>query len=56
VHPAMFGMFAIVEACVQLGGRGGERQVPSPQIALAHGNGGCFSHQATNIFSTVATL
>jgi acetyl-CoA acetyltransferase len=56
VHPGMFGMFAIVEACVQLRGQGGERQVASPQIALAHGNGGYFSHQATNIFGTAATL
>jgi acetyl-CoA acetyltransferase len=56
VHPGMFGMFAIVEACVQLRGQGGARQVRSPQIALAHGNGGYFSHQATNIFGTAATI
>ena len=49
VHPGMFGMPAIVEACVQLRGQGGARQVKSPQIALAHGNGGYFSYQATNI-------
>jgi acetyl-CoA acetyltransferase len=56
VHPGMFGMFAIVEACVQLRRHGGARQVKSPQIALAHGNGGYFSHQATNIFGTAATV
>ena len=44
------------EACVQLRGQGGERQVKSPKIALAHGNGGYFSHQATTIFGTAETL
>ena len=56
VHPGMFGMFAIIEACVQLRGQGGDRQVASADIALAHGNGGYFSHQATNIFGTASTL
>lgn len=56
VHPGMFGLFAILEACVQLRGQGGERQVKAPEIALAHGNGGYFSHQATNIFGTAATV
>jgi acetyl-CoA acetyltransferase len=56
VHPGMFGLFAIHEACLQLRGQGGERQVKSPKIALAHGNGGYFSHQATTIFGTAATL
>ncbi len=56
VHPGMFGMFAIIEACVQLRGQGGSRQVASPHIALAHGNGGYFSHQATNIFGTTNGL
>ena len=56
VHPGMFGMFAIIEACVQLRGQGGARQAGTPNVALAHGNGGYFSHQATNIFGTDATL
>lgn len=56
VHPGMFGMFEIIESCVQLRGQGGERQVNGAEIALAHGNGGYFSHQATNIFGTAATL
>ncbi|MGF7162444.1 acetyl-CoA acetyltransferase [Rhodoligotrophos appendicifer] len=57
VHPGMFGLFAILEACVQLRGQGGARQVPgTPEIALAHGNGGYFSHQATTIFGTAATV
>ncbi len=54
VHPGMFGLFAILEACVQLRGQGGDRQVKSPSVALAHGNGGYFSHQATTIFGTEA--
>jgi acetyl-CoA acetyltransferase len=56
VHPGMFGLFAILEACVQIRGQGGARQVKSAEIALAHGNGGYFSHQATTIFGTAATL
>lgn len=52
VHPGMFGLFAIVEACIQLRGHGGDRQVQGAEIALAHGNGGYFSHQATTVFST----
>jgi acetyl-CoA acetyltransferase len=56
VHPGMFGLFAIHEACLQLRGQGGERQVKSPKVALAHGNGGYFSHQATTIFGTAETL
>jgi acetyl-CoA acetyltransferase len=55
VHPGMFGLFGILEACVQLRGQAGERQVVNAEIALAHGNGGYFSHQATTILGTLAT-
>lgn len=56
VHPGMFGLFAIIEACIQLRGQGGARQARTPNVALAHGNGGYFSHQSTNIFGTASTL
>ncbi|MCW5750022.1 MAG: thiolase [Alphaproteobacteria bacterium] len=56
VHPGMFGLFAIMEACIQLRRQGGERQAGAPDVALAHGNGGYFSHQSTNIFGTAVTL
>lgn len=56
VHPGMFGLFGIIEACIQLRGEGGERQVAQANLAIAHGNGGYFSHQATNIFGTSAAL
>lgn len=56
VHPGMYGLFALHETCVQLRGQGGRRQVESPTLGLAHGNGGYFSHQATAILGTGATL
>jgi len=54
VHPGMFGLFGLLEACVQLRGQAGERQVAGAEIALAHGNGGYFSHEATTILGTAA--
>ena len=56
VHPGMYGLFAMVEAVQQLMGHAGERQIVNAQLALAHGNGGELSSQATVIFGTEATL
>ena len=55
-HPGMYGMFPLIEAVRQLRGDAGERQQGSPQIALAHGNGGVFSSQVTLILGTDAAL
>lgn len=56
VHPGMYGMFAMVEAARQIGGGCGERQVPGVEVALAHGNGGFLSSQATLLLGSAATL
>ncbi|HSV58573.1 MAG TPA: thiolase [Variovorax sp.] len=49
VHPGMYGIFALIEAVRQLRGEGGERQVAGATTALAHGNGGTLSSQATAV-------
>jgi len=55
-HPGMFGLFTIVESVRQLQGVAGDRQVPDAKLALAHGNGGVLSSQATAIFGTASKL
>ncbi|MES3021802.1 MAG: thiolase [Pseudomonadota bacterium] len=55
-HPGMYGLFTMVESCVQLRGQGGARQVAGAKLALAHANGGTLSSQATMVLGTAATL
>ena len=55
-HPGMYGLFTIVEAVEQLIDRAGARQVPGARLALAHGNGGELSSQATLVLGTADTL
>lgn len=56
IHPGMYGVFTIIEAVQQLRGTAGDRQVTGAEVALAHGNGGALSSQATAILGTQATL
>ena len=55
-HPGMYGLFTIVEAVQQLTCTAGARQIADTELALAHGNGGTLSSQATLILGTGATL
>ncbi|MFZ5707457.1 MAG: thiolase [Pseudomonadota bacterium] len=54
-HPGMYGLFTIVEAVRQIRGDAAN-QIPGVDIALAHGNGGTLSSQATVILGSAATL
>jgi acetyl-CoA acetyltransferase len=56
VHPGMYGIFALIEAVRQLRGEGGERQVAGAVTALAHGNGGTLSSQATAVLGLAQAL
>lgn len=56
VHPGMYGIFALIEAVRQLRGQAGDRQVKGATTALAHGNGGTLSSQATAILGLEAAL
>ncbi|WP_380875964.1 thiolase [Sphingomonas sp. DBB INV C78] len=54
-HPGMYGLFAIVEAARQLRGEAAN-QIGGVEVALAHGNGGTLSSQATVILGNMATV
>jgi len=47
VHPGMYGLFLLAEAVRQLRGEAGERQLAKVELAVAHGNGGALSSEAT---------
>jgi acetyl-CoA acetyltransferase/uncharacterized OB-fold protein len=55
-HPGMYGLLLLIEATRQLRGECGARQVANCETAIAHGNGGVLSSQATVILGTSATL
>jgi acetyl-CoA acetyltransferase len=55
-HPGMYGLFLLIEATRQLRGECGARQVAKCETAIAHGNGGVLSSQATVILGTQATV
>jgi acetyl-CoA acetyltransferase len=46
-------MYNIIEACEQLAGRAGPRQIPDARRALVYGNGGIFSASAVAILEGV---
>ncbi|NGM89057.1 thiolase [Parapusillimonas sp. SGNA-6] len=56
VHPGMYGLFTMVEAARQIAGTCGQRQVKNVDLALAHGNGGVLSSQASLVLGSADTL
>jgi acetyl-CoA acetyltransferase len=55
-HPGMYGLLLLIEAVRQLRGECGARQVNDCEVAMAHGNGGVLSSQATIILGAPSTL
>src|SRR5438094_3340293 len=55
-HPGMYGLLLLIEATRQLRGECGARQVTDCEVAMAHGNGGVLSSQATVILGAPSTL
>ena len=55
-HPGMYGLLLLIEAVRQLRGECGGRQVKDCEVAMAHGNGGVLSSQATVILGAPSTL
>jgi acetyl-CoA acetyltransferase len=51
VHPGMYGLFLLVESVRQLRGEAGERQLGRCELAVAHGNGGVLSSEATVVLA-----
>jgi acetyl-CoA acetyltransferase len=54
-HPGMYGLLLLIEAVRQLRGECGARQVKDCEVAMAHGNGGVLSSQATVILGAPST-
>ncbi len=50
-HPGMYGIFTLIEACRQIWGICGKRQVNNVNKAICHGTGGVLSSAATVILS-----
>jgi acetyl-CoA acetyltransferase len=50
-HPGMLSLFLLTEACFQLWGECGRRQVPEAEVGLVHGLGGMFASAATAILA-----